>query len=166
MTDRLLWFEDAETGREVALGSYEFTRDNVLEFAREFDPQAFHIDDAAAASSHFGRLCASGWHTAAAQMRCFVETLRRMREAAASRGEVLPEMGPSPGVDNLEWLKPVYPGDTVSFSMTVTGRRELRSRPDWGLIFTRHEGVNQNNQPVFRFDGKVMVARRPEQSPQ
>ena len=155
-----LFFEEIEEGRAWALGHYDFTRDNVLAFARAYDPQAFHIDDAAAAASHFGRLAASGWHTAAAWMHCFVATIDRLREERRLRGEALPAPGPSPGFSRLRWIKPVYPGDRIAYTTAVTSRRELASRPNWGLVHMHCEGVNQDGALVFSFEGKVMVERR------
>ena len=72
----------------------------------------------------------------------------------------LPEIGPGPGFTNLKWLKPVFPGDTLRHSCKVTGKRELNSRPQWGIVFSLNEGFNQKNELVFSFEGKVLTARR------
>ena len=93
-------------------------------------------------------------------MKCFVAFNERHRSERAKLGEPLPEIGPSPGVENLRWLKPVYVGDTVSYSATVTATRAFASRPGWGLLSFTAKGVNQTGEEVFRFDGKVMVATR------
>ncbi|MFT3987409.1 MAG: MaoC family dehydratase [Aestuariivirga sp.] len=154
-----LWLDEIEDGHVVELGSFTFTRETVLDYARKFDPQPFHVDDEAAAKGPFGKLAASGWHTAAAWMKCYVAT--NQREAAA-RDNPAPS-GPSPGFTNLKWLKPVFPGDTIHYRSTVTGKRELASRPEWGLVFSRNEGFNQQGELVFSFDGKVLTARRPAQ---
>jgi acyl dehydratase len=159
-----LYFEEIEDGRQWALGHYDFTRDNVLAFARAYDPQSFHVDDAAAAASHFGRLAASGWHTAAAWMRCFVDTCDHARRERLARGGPLPALGPSPGFTQLRWIKPVYPGDRIAYSTAITGRRDIASRPRWGLIAQHNEGINQKGELVFSFEGKVMVERLPERS--
>lgn len=155
-----LYYEEAEIGQKWRLGSYHFTREAVLRFARAFDPQVFHVDDAAAAASHFGKLAASGWHTASGWMRCYVEADDSARRARITQGDVLPEHGPSPGVTNLKWIKPVYPGDTVTYWMEITAKREMASRPRWGLATKHSEGFNQNGELVFAFDGKVMVQRK------
>ena len=155
-----LFFEDIEAGLTVDLGSYAFTREAVLAFARCFDPQPFHIDDEAAARGPFGRLAASGWHTAAAWMKCFVAANESARSRLAEEGKSLPEVGPSPGFSNLKWLKPVYPGDTVAYQSVVSGKRDLVSRPEWGLVESINEGRNQYGEVVFSFDGKVLVQRR------
>ena len=121
---------------------------------------SLHFDDAAAAASHFGRLAASGWHTASAWMRCYVEADEKARQQRIVRNEILPEHGPSPGITNLKWIKPVYPGDTVTYWMEITAKREMASRPRWGLATKHSEGFNQDGELVFAFDGKVMIQRR------
>ena len=123
-----LYLDDIAIGCEETLGSHHFTREAVLRFARRYDPQPFHLDDAAAARSHFGALCASGWHTAAAWMKCYVDFNARHRKERAERGEQLPEIGPSPGFENLKWLKPVYPDDVVTYICRMTDKRALKSR--------------------------------------
>jgi acyl dehydratase len=155
-----LWFDEIGIGSVYDLGAYDFTRENVLAFARKFDPQAFHLDDDAAGRSHFGRLSASGWHTAAGWMKCYVAANTRERERLAAEGKVLPEGGPSPGCTALKWLRPVYPGDTISYRAVLTGKRVLASRPEWGIVESRNEGMNQAGEKVFAFEGKVLVARR------
>ncbi len=148
-----LYLEEIEPGLRVDLGTYAFTRDNILKFAIAYDPQPFHTDDEAAARGPFGKLAASGWHTAAGWMKCFVA----VNNAHAGRAV----LGPSPGFTNLRWLKPVYPGDTISYSTTVTGKRDMASRSGWGLVFARNEGVDQDGILVFSFESKVMTPKRP-----
>ncbi|MGE3831798.1 MAG: dehydratase, partial [Parvibaculaceae bacterium] len=98
--------------------------------------------------------------TAAGWMHCFVATNNRLREERRLRGEALPAPGPSPGFSKLRWIKPVYPGEHIAYSTAVTGRRELASRPGWGLVTKHNEGLNQNGELVFSFEGKVLVERR------
>jgi acyl dehydratase len=155
-----LHLDEVEVGRVVDLGSYAFTRDNVLAFARAYDPQPFHVDDEAAAHGPFGRLAASGWHTAAAWMKCYVATNDAAVAARKAAGEDWVAAGPSPGFTNLRWLRPVYPGDLINYTCTVTGKREMASRPQWGIVSSFNEGRNQQGEPVFSFEGKVLVARR------
>jgi len=155
-----LYLDEIETGRAFDLGSYQFTRDNVLAFARKFDPQPFHVDDEAAARGPFGRLAASGWHTAAAWMKCYVATNHAGQARMRAEGKEPAPSGPSPGFTNLKWLKPVYPGDTLTYRSVVTGSRPLASRPQWGLLLSNNEGFNQHGDLVFSFDGKVLAARR------
>jgi acyl dehydratase len=155
-----LYLEEHSDGLTVGLGSYHFTRENVLAFARKFDPQPFHLDDAAGEAGPFGKLSASGWHTAAGWMKCYVASNTEARERLRALGKTLPDVGPSPGFNDMRWHRPVYPGDTVSYSSRVTSTRPLASRPGWGIVFSHSEGVNQNGELVFSFDGKVLTARR------
>ncbi len=156
----MIYFEDLEVGREVEYGRYEVTREEVLEFARKYDPQPFHLSDEEAAKTHFGRLAASGWHTAAVWMRLNVEHRKRRLAEAAERGQRIGRIGPSPGFDELKWLKPVYAGDVISFRTTVKDKRDWPSRPGWGLISQYAEGFNQAGERVFSFIGHVLVERR------
>lgn len=142
-------------GARVVLGSHRFEADSIRRFARAYDPQPFHLDEEAARASHFGGLCASGWHTAAVCMRLIVEHNRKADEAAARGGNSLPERGVSPGVANLRWLKPVLAGDTITFAMTPTAVRATASRPGWGLFFAEIEGVNQRGERVYSFESRA-----------
>jgi acyl dehydratase len=154
------FWEDITVGEHAALGRHTFTADDIKSFARRFDPQPFHIDEAAAARSHFGALCASGWHTASIWMRLMVEHQNREDVAARARGEAVAALGPSPGFRELKWLKPVYVGDTVDYSTEVIDKRESRSRPRWGLMSIRNGGANQNGEPVISFVSVAFVERR------
>jgi acyl dehydratase len=156
-----LFLEDFAPGQVVELGSYHFTRESVLAFAGAYDPQRFHIDDKAAAESHFGRLAASGWHTASAWMKCFVATNKAAREESLKAGRPVPEIGPSPGFRQLKWLKPVYPGDRVDYRSTAIGTRDLPGRQGWGLLISHNEGFNQDGALVFSFEAAVMTGKRP-----
>jgi acyl dehydratase len=156
------WFDDLEIGERRELGSYLFTADEIIAFARIFDPQPFHIDAEAAKHSSFGALCASGWHTAAVWMMLMIAGRDRQADLAGPDG---PRLGSSPGFRNLKWLKPVYAGDTLIYSTEVIDRRETRSRPGWGLVFNRNSAVNQNGELVFQFDGCVFWERRSFPSP-
>jgi acyl dehydratase len=156
-----LFLEELREGLEFDLGSYTFTRDNVLRFARAYDPQPFHVDDAAANAGPFGRLAASGWHTAAAWMSCFVATDARHRREREAKGETAAKLGPSPGIRNLRWIRPVFPDDEVTFLLRITSARPLVTRAGWGLASKSTEGVNQQGERVFSFDGMVMVPRLP-----
>lgn len=152
--------EEIAVGQTLELGTYAFTRDNVLAFARKYDPQPFHVDDAAAARGPFGKLAASGWHTAAAWMKCYIATNQRGEAERRAAGLRVYETRPSPGFDNLRWLKPVFPGDSVRYRTTVTAKRDLVTRPDMGLLFSRNEGFNQHGELVYSFDGKVLALKR------
>ncbi|RDJ25324.1 dehydratase [Bosea caraganae] len=157
-TEPARFFEDLEIGRRFELGSFVFTPEEIVAFARSFDPQPFHMDDAAARQSSFGQLAASGWHTASVWMATMVS--HRKRQLAATSGRA-PRLGPSPGFKNLRWGKPVFAGDRITYSSTVVEARASASRPQWGLFFHRNAGVNQHGEEVFSFDGCVFVERRP-----
>ncbi|HEX8168317.1 MAG TPA: MaoC family dehydratase [Beijerinckiaceae bacterium] len=154
------FFEDVAVGETAALGSYAFTPETVVAFAREYDPQPFHVDPEAAARSHFGALAASGWHTAAAWMKRLVERRTRQREAAIAQGQRPASFGPSPGFTDLKWLKPVYAGDTLTFRTTVVDKRPSSSRPEWGLVLSHNTGHNQAGELVYEFKGAGFVERR------
>ena len=154
------FFEDVVVGERFEVGRHTFTADNIKAFARRFDPQLFHLDEAAAARSHFGALCASGWHTAAVWMRLMVEHQRREDAARRARDEPVAVLGPSPGFRELKWLKPVYVGDIITYSTEVIETRASNSRPDWGLMTIRNTGVNQKGEPVISFISVAFVERR------
>lgn len=154
------FFEDVRVGDSYELGHYTFAAEEIKNFAQRFDPQLFHVDDEAAAQSHFGALCASGWHTAAVWMRLMVDYRRRQIEAARARGERVAGMGPALGFRELKWLKPVYVGDTVAYRSEVIASRESASRPGFGLMTIRSTGVNQNGEMVLSFESTTFVERR------
>lgn len=154
------FFEEFDPGEETDLGAHTFDAEEIVAFASRWDPQAFHIDDEAARRGPFGALSASGWHTACIWMRLYVTHLlssRREREAA---GEAVPRFGPSPGFRDLEWRRPVLAGDTIRYSSRVVETRPLNSHPEWGLVVSRNEGVNQTGELVFAFTGQVFAERR------
>jgi acyl dehydratase len=149
-TPRWYW-EDFVVGSVREFGTMRVERDAVVAFARDFDPQPFHVDDAAAAASPFGRLAASGWHTCAMAMRMLCDEYLL---DAASLG--------SPGVENLRWLKPVYPGDTLHVRQQVLEARPMASKPHVGLVRSRTEVVNQYGDAVLSMEGWGMFRRRSE----
>jgi len=156
------YFEDIKVGDIEELGRHTFAADEIRTFARRFDPQLFHVDEAAAELSHFGALCASGWHTAAAWMRLMVDHRRAMAEAAHARGEPVAAIGPALGFRDLKWLKPVYVGDTITYSSEVIELRTSGSKPRSGLMTILSKGVNQDGEPVITFMSTTFVERRPE----
>ena len=156
-----LYLDEVEVGLAIELGSYAFTRENIIAFAQKYDPQYFHLDDEAAKRGPFGKLTASGWHTAAGWMKNFVAANHRAEAALRAAGREPVPVGPSPGFTNLVWHKPVCPGDTITYWTRVTGKRELATRPEWGMVFSISEGFNQNGELVYSFDGKVLSPRRP-----
>ena len=150
----MIYFEDLEIGKPAVFGTYDVTREEVLEFARKYDPQPFHLSDEAAAKTHFGRIAASGWHTAAMVMAVIAR--RVVNEEQAGLG--------SPGIDELRWKKPVYPGDTLTVSGEVLEKTPSRSRPDIGSFRTRTTVTNQNDDVVMTFISIVLIRRRPSGS--
>lgn len=145
------YFEDLEIGAETYFGSYEVSREEVLEFARKYDPQPFHLSDEEAAKTHFGRLAASGWHTCAMTMAVVA------RHVVDGEQEGLG----SPGVDELRWLKPVYPGDTLHVTGKLIEKTPSRSKPEIGSFRTETTVTNQDGVPVMRFTSIVLIRRRP-----
>lgn len=145
------YLEDMFVGSETEFGSYEVTREEVLEFARKYDPQPFHLSDEAAAKTHFGRIAASGWHTCAMTMSMLVSYLQQDPQAGLG----------SPGVDDLRWLIPVYPGDTLRASGKIVDVRPSRSKPNLGSIRTETTVKNQDDKVVMRFTSIVLMLRRP-----
>ena len=151
------WFESMVLGATLDLGQYRFRREDMLRFARTYDPQPFHVDDAAAKTSLFGALCASGWHTAAAFMQRLVATRQRQRDEALARGENPPDNGPSPGMRDLRWLRPVYVEDTLTFTTTPIEKRPT-SRPGWGLVTSRCDGDEPERRQGLRIYGRGIDA--------
>ncbi|MFC7396998.1 MaoC family dehydratase [Chelatococcus sp. GCM10030263] len=156
------YFDELEVGATQVLGDYLFTAEDIIRFARAFDPQPFHLDEAAARASHFGGLCASGWHTAAVWMK-LMGACRSVAavEAIARRGHAA-RLGPSPGLRHVKWLKPVYAGDRLTYSTAITNKRPSASRPQWGLVFHHNTAHNQLGEQVFAFDGVVFWERSVE----
>jgi acyl dehydratase len=159
------FFEDIRVGEVTRLGSHTFTAEDIKRFAARFDPQPFHLDEAAAARSHFGRLTASGWHTACVWMRLLIETRRREDAERRARGEPVAQLGPSPGFRELKWLAPVHAGDTVSYAIEIVDLRPSASRPEWGMIFSRNTGENQHGRLVLSFVSSAFVERRRPPAP-
>ncbi|RMF02878.1 MAG: MaoC family dehydratase [Alphaproteobacteria bacterium] len=154
------YFEDIVIAQPIELGSHSFSREEIISFASRFDPQPFHLDEDAARDSIFGGLCASGWHTASVLIRLLVQHRLAISETFVSRGQTPPSLGPSPGVRDLRWLKPVYAGDVISFSTTPLEKRVSRSRPQWGIVTSQHEGRNQKGETVISMRAAVFIERR------
>jgi acyl dehydratase len=146
------WFEDIVVGEAFPLGSHNFTADEIVAFARSYDPQYFHVDPVAAARGHFGGLIASGWHTAVVGHRHMVDALFAEEERLRGLGREPGVSGPSPGVNSMAFTTPVRPGDTVTYTLTVTGKRPSNSIPGWGLLFNRIVAVNQRGETVYTAD--------------
>jgi acyl dehydratase len=154
------FFEDIRVGDRFTVGRHTFMAAEIKSFAARFDPQPFHMDDSAAGQSHFGALCASGWHSAIVCIRLRVEQLRRESAEKLARGEPVAALGPSPGFRELKWLKPVYAGATVTYTSEVVELRPSNTRPNWGLVSFRNTGVDQTGEPVLSFISSIFVERR------
>ena len=150
----LRYFEDFSVGQSLELGGYTVTREEILAFARQFDPQPFHTDEERAKTSLYGGLIASGWHTAAIFMRLLVDGL--LNETAS--------MG-SPGVDELRWLLPVRPGDTLGARFIVRETLPSARHLDRGTIVSQCEVRNQRDEVVMRTIGRNIIGRRPPEAP-
>ena len=148
----MIYLEDLEVGKETYFGSYEVTREEVIDFARKYDPQPFHLSDEAAAKTHFGRLAASGWHSCAMTMAVIARHVVDTEQAGLG----------SPGIDELRWLKPVYPGDTLHVTSKVIETRPSRSKPEIGSFRTATIVRNQDGEPVLSFTSIVLMQRRPQ----
>jgi acyl dehydratase len=136
-----IYFEDIVIGSKAAFGRYDVTREEVLAFAGKYDPQLFHLSDEEAAKTHFGRISASGWHSCAMVMAMVVENLKKTAQAGLG----------SPGVDELRWLKPVYPGDTLRCETEVFEKRRSQKRPEMGSFRSRMMVYNQDDIAVMSF---------------
>ncbi|MBI3525597.1 MAG: MaoC family dehydratase [Betaproteobacteria bacterium] len=145
------YWEDFTVGSVRDHGGMVLSQEDILRFAREFDPQPFHVDETAASESIFGGLIASGWHTCALAMRMMCDAY--LLESAS--------LG-SPGVDSIKWLKPVRPGDTLRLRTTVLEARPLESKPNIGLIRSQWQVYNQQDECVMEMQGYGMFRRRPE----
>jgi acyl dehydratase len=146
----LRYFEDFSEGQTDDLGTFSFAEADIIEFAQKYDPQPMHTDPDAGRQSIYGSLIASGWQTVTHYMRLLVDGV--IRESAS--------LG-SPGIDSLRWPKPVRPGDVLRARFTVLEARPSNSRPDWGIVRSRGEVVNQHEELVLQIDAVNFFARRP-----
>ena len=144
------FYEDIEVGTKSAFGHYEVTREEVMDFASRYDPQPFHLDDEAAAQTHFGRLSASGWHTCSMTMAMMVENMKGEKSAGLG----------SPGVDQLRWKKPVYPGDTLRCETEVIEKRRSASRPEMGIFKSLIRTFNQDGDMVLEMISNGLIRTR------
>ena len=151
----MLFFEDLVIGARQSFGNYAVTREEVMDFATKYDPQAFHLSDEAAAQTHFGRMSASGWHTCAMTMAMMVANMKANAQAGLG----------SPGIENLRWAKPVYPGDTLRVESEVLEKRRSKSRSDMGIFKSRSRTYNQNDEIVLEMVSHGMIRVRDPEAP-
>ena len=155
-----LFFEDRQIGELTDMGTHTFGKDEIIAFAREFDPQPFHLDEAAAKASLFGALCASGWHTAAYCIRGNITSRLERQRAGSRQGDSIAAYGPSPGFRNLAWYKPIYVGDTLEYRGRLAKKIDLKSRPDRGIVATDIQARNQKGEIVFAVTTQILAERR------
>jgi acyl dehydratase len=156
-----MFCDDLVIGERIDLGSRHFSRADIIRFARQFDPQPFHLDDEAAARSVLGGLCASGWHVAAGWMRALLDWRAGMEERLRAQGQPVGQLGPSPGFKAMVWRRPVRPGDMILYAATTTAVRPSQSRPGWALVFQHNSGFDAEGREVFAFEGCVFWQMRP-----
>ena len=154
------YFEDLAIGDTDEIGAFTFSAENIKRFATLYDPQPFHVDEAAAEASHFGGLVASGWQVAAVWMKLLVAHQEVEIARARQLGKPVVKLGPSPGFRNMVWAKPVRAGDTLRYSVEITGKKESASRPEWGIVSMLSSALNQHGEQAFRFEGTVFWERR------
>jgi acyl dehydratase len=154
------FFEDIKVGLRRELGSFTFTPELIKKFAAQFDPQPFHLDEEAGRQSLFGGLAASGWHVGSVCMKLLVADGQRQAAEAAARGEPVAVWGPSPGFNDLRWLRPVLAGDTISYASEVESIRTSEKRPEWGIVQARNSGTNQRGELAFSLLATAFVPRR------
>jgi acyl dehydratase len=149
MADITYFWEDMAVGQVRDLGTISPSREEIIAFASQFDPQPFHLDDAAGAASVFGGLCASGWHTCAMAMRLMVMNFLQQTSSLGS-----------PGLENIQWKKPVYPNDTLRLQTTVLETKPMGRRPGVGMTRNLWEMFNQHGDKVLHMEGWGMFRRR------
>jgi acyl dehydratase len=143
------WFEDITIDEPFPLGSHTFTAEEIIRFGRDYDPQYFHLSEADAAQSHFGGLIASGWHTVVVGHRKMVDALEVEEQRLRGLGQEPGVSGPSPGVNHMEFKAPVRPGDTVTYTLSVSAKRPSNSLPGWGILTNQLSAVNQRGEQVY-----------------
>jgi acyl dehydratase len=154
------FFEELEPGFSAQLGTYVFTEANIAAYVAAFAPVPFHLHATEAAAGLMRRKVAAGFHVCSGWMACFVAANSAARVTRAAEGHALPEIGPSPGLENIAWPAPVYPGDVISYSTEVLSGRILATRAQWGMIVARCSGYRPDGTQVVSFTSKILVARR------
>ncbi|MEG3179231.1 MaoC family dehydratase [Sphingomonas sp. LT1P40] len=147
----MIYFDDLEVGATASFGSYHVTREESLAFAEKYDPQPFHLSDEEAAKTHFGRMSASGWHTCAMAMAMLVEQMKAHPQASLGAA----------GIDELRWLKPVFPGDTLRCETELLEKKASEKRPEMGSTRSQMLVFNQHDEKVLSFIARGLLARRP-----
>ena len=154
------FYDDIVIDEPVEIGTHLFTAEEIVRYARAFDPQPFHLDAEAAKASLFGGLCASGWHTMAVFMKLNVQFMAATAARRAAEGLDRPLWGPSPGVRDIKWLRPVYAGERISYRTTATAKRLSKNRPGWAVIDSHVDAATEDGKPVLAFDASVFLQVR------
>ena len=149
-----IFYEDLVVGQALRFGQQPVVREEVIDFASKYDPQPFHLDDAAAAKTHFGRLAASGWHTCGMTMAMLVRHFDETGHAGLGAA----------GIDELRWMTPVYPGDTLSVEVLLLDKRRSAKRPEMGITRQQITTYNQHGEAVMRYIANAMIATRARQA--
>ena len=152
-----MWFEDIPLNNRIMIGTYTFTEEAIVDFARKYDPQPFHVDRVAAAKSPYGGIIASGWQTAAVWMKLMVAHLQQALPAERVEAGFV-----SPGFREMRWFKPVRPGMTLTYSTENIAKLDWKSRPEIGLLEARNEARDENGEVVMSFVGRVLIPRKPK----
>ena len=154
----MTWFEDVEAGARADLGTYTFTADKIIAFAKKYDPQSFHLSEEGGRASVFGGLIASGWHTVSVWMKLMVAS-----RAFGARAGDPPRSGVSPGFEALRWIKPVRAGMTLRYSTQTIEKVELKSRSEYGLVKSLNEARDaETGVLMMSFIGKGFVPKKPK----
>ena len=153
------FFEELSIGDVLELGSFVFSEDIIIQFAEQFDPLPFHLDEEAAKAGPYGGLSATGWLVSAAWMPCMYGTLLEHTKTRIAEGKPIAKLGPSPGLKNIKWLKPVFAGETIAYSFEVIDLRVSSSRPEWGILSMLCKGKNSEDERVMQFESSVFVER-------
>lgn len=157
MTDATVLPPFLRPGESFDIGEYQFTREEVIRFAKSWDPQVFHVDEELAKESLLGGLCASGWHTVSVWMKLQRRATAARSAELAAKGKPIPEFGPSPGMKHLRWIKPVYVDDTITYTNTIHDMRKSGSQPDWYIMRSSVSAKNQNDVVVMTFESAVFI---------
>ena len=145
------YMEDLSVGQKFSSGPIDVTAEDIMDYAKKYDPQDFHTDPALAKNTIFGHLIASGWHTASLTMRLIIEASPRMKGGMIGRS-----------VERMNWLKPVEPGDKLYFECEILDLRASNSNPERGVMRVKNTTFNQKHEPVLEMDTVVFVPRRPK----
>ncbi len=154
------YFEEFEVGDVLELGTFTFTKEAIINFAHDYDPQPFHLDEELAKTSLFEGLCASGWHTAVVWASLLSKYWHEQADARTVAGLDCAKIGPSPGFNNLKWFNPVYPNDELLYTAIVDAKRPMNTHPEWGLVTFRGEALRRDGTLMMQFSNHIFIERQ------